>query len=124
MADIDDVAASLRRSRDDALATLQVAIDRVEHEIATTNQVGPYLKRLADRDDALVNEAAAVRDATTDAVLALPEMKQAAATLANVAQQMQKIAKRLPTATDVLTTSAAALSLGQKFVDVIVNARK
>ena len=124
MADIDDVAASLRRSRDDALATLQVAINRVEHEIATTNQVGPYLKRLADRDDALINEAAAVREATTDAVLVLPEMEQAAATLVNVAQQMQKIGKRLPTATDVLTTSAAALSLGQKFVDVIVNARK
>lgn len=124
MADIEDNAASLRSSRDDALATLQVAIDRVEHELATTNEVGPYLKRLADRDDALVNEAAAVREATTEAVLALPAVEQAAATLVNLAQQMQKVAKRLPTATDVLTTSAAALSLGQRFVDVIIAAQK
>lgn len=124
MADIEDNAASLRSSRDDALATLQVAIDRVEHELATTNEVGLYLKRLADRDDALVNEAAAVREATTEAVLALPAVEQAAATLVNLAQQMQKVAKRLPTATDVLTTSAAALSLGQRFVDVIIAAQK
>lgn len=121
---LDEVTVSLRRSRDDSLAALQVAIDRVEHEIAITDLVGPFLKRLADRDDALVNEAAAVREATTDAVLALPEVMQAAVKLANVSQQMQKVAEKLPTVKDVLTNTATALSLSQQFVDLIVNAQK
>lgn len=118
---LDNVAADLRKSRDDALTALQGAIDRVEDEIATTDQKGPFLKRLADRDDALVNEAAAVRAAATDTVLGLPEVIQAAATLANVSQQMQTVARNLPTATDVLTTTATVLSLGQQFVDLVVN---
>ena len=121
---LDDVAAQLRKSRDSALDALEVAIDKVEHEIATTDQTGPFLKRLVDRDDALINEAAAVRQAATDAVLALPEVIQAVSTLTNVSQKMQKVAKNLPAATDVLTTTAAVLSLGQQFVDLIANAQK
>jgi hypothetical protein len=121
---LSDIATSLRKSRDDALAALQVAIDSVEDEIAATNQAGPFLQRLADRDDALINEAAAIRAAATDAALALPEVAQAAAALANVSQQMQKVAQGLPAATNVLTTTAAVLSLGQQFVDLTVSAQK
>jgi hypothetical protein len=121
---LDEIASDLRKSRDDSLAALQVAIDRVEHEIATTDQVGPFLKRLADRDDALVNEAAALRAAATEAVLALPEVMQAATALTSVSQRIQKVAQRLPAAKDVLATTAATLSLGQQFVDLIVNAQK
>jgi hypothetical protein len=119
-----DDPASLRKSRDDAIAALEVGIDKVEHELATTTQVGPYLKRLSDRDDALINEAAAIRAAATDAVLALPEVVQAAAKLANVSQKMQDVAKKLPAAKDVLTSTATVLSLGQQFVDLTVNAQK
>jgi hypothetical protein len=72
----------------------------------------------------LVNEAAALRAAATDAVLALPEVTQAATALTSVSQRMQKVAQRLPAAKDVLATTAATLSLGQQFVDLIVNAQK
>lgn len=116
--------ATIRQSRDDALDALEEAINRVEHEIATTSEVGLFLTRLADRDDALTNEAAAIRRAATDAVLALPAVIQATATLTDLAGKMRDVAGTLPSVTDALTTTASILSLGQQFVDTIVNAQK
>jgi hypothetical protein len=81
------------------------------------------LQRLADRDDALINEAAAIRAAATDTVLALPEVQNAEKALTKISQDMQKVAKNLPNTTKTLTTTVDALSLGQKFVDTIVTAQ-
>jgi hypothetical protein len=101
---LDDVVDAIRQARDLVLAVVEQSISVVENQIAATTQRGPMLQRLADRDDALINEAAAIRAAATDTVLALPE-------------------KNLPNTTKTLTTTVEALSLGQKFVDTIVTAQ-
>lgn len=120
---LDDVVDAIRQARDLVLAVVEQSISVVENQIAATTQRGPMLQRLADRDDALINEAAAIRAAVTDTVLALPEVQNAEKALTKISQDMQKVAKILPNTTKTLTTTADALSLGQKFVDTIVTAQ-
>jgi hypothetical protein len=120
----EDVIATIRQARDLALAVVEHSISVIENQIAATTQRGPMLQRLADRDDALISEAAAIRAAATDTVLALPAVQQASQTLTKISQDMQKVAKNLPSVTEeALTTTADALSLAQKFVDTIVTAQ-
>jgi len=117
-----DPIAAIRQSRDDALAALQAATDEVERRIAATTQRGPFLSRLIERDRALISEANAIDAAATDAVLALPEVIQAASTLSSLAQKMKKVAQQLPQATKLLDNTASVLSLAQKFGDTLANA--
>jgi len=111
----------IRNSRDRALAALGVAVTSIGDEIAATTQTGPYLDQLTKRYQDLMNERSAIRAAATDAVLALPSVLQAAATLNSLSSQMKKTAQALPKATHVLTTATAVLSLGQQFADAIAN---
>jgi hypothetical protein len=117
---IDDI----RKSRDTALKALGVSVTSVGDQIALTTQTGPYLDQLTKRYQDLMNERSAIREAATDAVLALPSVIRAAATLDSLSSKMKAIAQALPAATDVLSSATAVLSLGQQFSDVITNAQK
>jgi len=119
-----DVVARIRKSRDDALSVLEVATIKVEDEIAATVQPGLYLTRLAARENALINEAAAISRAATDAVLALPEVIRTASSLKKTSDKLVNVAKDLPHATDILKVTASILSLGQQFIDLIANIQK
>ena len=57
-------------------------------------------------------------------MLALPNVVDAAATLANLSGQMTTAAAAIPNATDLLSKTATLLSLGQQFADVIATAQK
>lgn len=124
MTKTDNVVARIRKSRDDALRVLEIATIKVEDEIAATVQSGPYLTRLAARENALINEAAAISRAATDAVLALPEVIRAASSLKKTSDKLVNVSKNLPNTTDILKVTASILSLGQQFVDLITNIQK
>lgn len=118
--DIDDI----RNNRDTALDALEAAISRVGREVAQTTTPGPYLDQITKRYRDLMGEAAAIEAAATDAVLALPGVMAAAAKLASLATRMDAVAKKLPSATNVLGQTATILSLGQQIADLIANAQK
>jgi hypothetical protein len=88
--------AGIIGSRDTALAALGVSVTAVGNEIAQTTQSRPYLDRLTNRYQDLMNERAAIRAAATDAVLALPDVIAAAAELNNLATDMNTTAHALP----------------------------
>jgi hypothetical protein len=69
-----------------------------------------------------VNQSDAIETAATDAVLALPEVIAAAATLNLLAAQMKTTAQQLPRATHVLATTATVLALCQQFSGTLANA--
>jgi hypothetical protein len=117
-----DPVAAIRQCRDDALTVLQAAIDQVERQIAATTERGPFLTRLLERDRALIDEANAIDSAATDAVLALPELIQAAGTLSSLAKKMTTVAQNLPQVTKLLDTTASILTLGQQFADTVAKA--
>lgn len=109
----------IRNARDTALAALKSSIDAVatQLELATS----PDEAALDQRLDDLMNQRAAIETAATDAVLALPEVIAAAAALNALAAQMNTTARQLPAATNVLTTTATVLGLGQQFSGILVN---
>jgi hypothetical protein len=117
-----DPVAAIRQCRDDALTTLQAAIDQVERQIAATTERGPFLTRLLERERALIDEANAIDAAATDAVLALPDVIQAASTLSSLTKEMTTVAQNLPQVTKLLETTASILNLGQKFADSLAKA--
>jgi hypothetical protein len=117
---IDDI----RKSRDGALDALDGVLDEIDDEIAQTTKTGPYLNQLTKRKQDLSNEYAAISTAATEAILALPNVIVAAATLNTLSTQMKTIAQQLPAATNVLNKTVAVLGLGQQFSDVIANAQK
>jgi hypothetical protein len=114
----------IRSSRDAALAATSDALFAISQEIATTTTTGLFLDRLTKRHQDLINERAAIREAATDLVLALPEVIAAAQTLNDVATEMLAEAGALPSATNILTSTAKILTLGQNFVDTIASARR
>lgn len=114
----------IRSSRDTALGALEDALNSVGDAIAQTTQTGPYLSQLTKRYQDLMNEAATIRAAATDAVLALPSVIAAAAMLNTLSARMKTTAQALPNATNVVTSATAVLSLGQQFTDLIANAQK
>jgi hypothetical protein len=109
----------IRNARDTALAALKSSIDAVatQLELATS----PDEAALDQRLDELMNQRATIETAATDAVLALPEVIAAAAALNALAAQMNTTARQLPAATNVLTTTATVLALGQQFSGMLVN---
>lgn len=117
---VDDI----RSSRDMALDALEDSLISVGNEIAETTIVGPFLTRLTTRNTALMNEAAAIRAAATDAVLALPEIITAAAALNRLSAKMETAAQALPNATNLLSGTATVLSLGQQFADLLASVQK
>lgn len=121
----DDAAIDdIRTSRDTALDALEAAIARIGREIAQTTTTGPYMDQITKRYRDLMGEASAIEAAATDAVLALPSVMAAAAKLNSLATRMDTVAKKLPSATNVLGQTATILSLGQQIADLIANAQK
>lgn len=118
--EIDDI----RNCRDTALVALGVAVTTIGDQIAITTQAGPYLDQLTKRYQDLMNERSALREAATDAVLALPSVTRAAATLNSLSSQMDMTAQSLVRATDTLIRATGVLSLAQQFADLIANAQK
>jgi hypothetical protein len=116
--------ADICAGRDAALAALGTAVTSLGDEIAQTVTTGPYLDQLTRRYQDLMDERAAIRTAATDAVLALPAVQAAAATLIALSAQMTATAGTLPTATSVLTTAGTVLTIGQQFADLIGAAQK
>jgi methyl-accepting chemotaxis protein len=114
----------IRSARNAALAALDAVLDEIDDEIAQTTKTGPYLDQLTKRKQDLNNEYAAISMAATEAVLALPEVIAAAATLNTLSAQMKATAQQLVAATNVLNKTAAVLALGQQFSDVIANAHR
>ncbi len=112
----------IRNARDTALAALESSIDAVARKIEV--DIGPDDAALNRRLDDLMNQRDAIETAATDAVLALPEVIAAAATLNTLSAQMNKTARQLPAATNVLTTTATVLFLGQQFSQAVANAQK
>jgi hypothetical protein len=107
-------------ARDTALAALKSSIDASAKEIEVATD--PDEAALNQRLDNLVNQSDAIETAATDAVLALPEVIAAAATLNALSAQMTKTAQQLPTAANLLATTATVLALGQQFSGTLVNA--
>jgi hypothetical protein len=110
----------LRNARDTALAALKFSIDAIAKKIEVAT--GPNEVALNQRLDNLVNQSDAIETAATDAVLALPEVIAAAATLNALSAQMTKTAQQLPTAANLLATTATVLALGQQFSGTLANA--
>jgi hypothetical protein len=86
-ATIDDI----RRSRDAALDALDSVLDEIDDEIAQTTKTGAYLNQLTKRKQDLSNGYAAISTAATEAILALPNVIAAAATLNTLSAQMKTI---------------------------------
>jgi len=107
----------LRNARDTALAALKFSIDAIAKKIEVAT--GPNEVALNQRLDNLVNQSDAIE---TAAVLALPEVIAAAATLNALSAQMTKTAQQLPTAANLLATTATVLALGQQFSGTLANA--
>ncbi len=109
----------IRNARDTALAALKSSIEAVaaQLELATS----PDEAALNQRLDELMNQRDAIETAATDTVLALPEVIAAAAALNGLAAQMNTTAQQLPAATNLLTTTATVLALGQQFSGMLVN---
>jgi hypothetical protein len=116
--------ANIRASRDTALAALDTSISVLGNQIAQTTTTGPYLDQLTTRYHELMTQRNAIFAAATDAVLRLPSVIAAAATLNSLASQMKTAAQALPAATNVLTGSASVLSLGHQFADTLATARQ
>jgi hypothetical protein len=111
-------------SRDAAIDALDSAVTSVGSEIVHTIQTGPYLHQLTRRYQDLMNERSAIRSTATDAVLGLPGVMAAAATLGSLSTQMQATAVTLPEATNLLLPTATVLALGQQFVDAVASAQR
>lgn len=108
----------IRQARDTALAALGSAINGVSRNIELAT--GPD-DALEAQLEALMNQREAIEAAATDAVLALPEVVAAAATLNALSAEMMATAQQLPFATNALTKSAAVLALGQQFSQVLAS---
>jgi hypothetical protein len=119
----DAAISAIRVSRDAALQSLDQAFDAVGDLIAQTTQIGPYLDALTKRYEDIRRERDAIFRSATDAVLALPSVTAAAATLNGLAENMTKRAAELRDATKLLMTAGALVSLGQQFADVIAKAQ-
>jgi hypothetical protein len=119
---IDDIGNSLNT----ALKALDTAIDAVSDRISQTPN-GPAFKQLMARHDDLVDEKNALLAAATAAVLALPQVVAAAATLNALANQMNTVAQILPAATNVvnlLAGSTTVLSSAQNFANTLATAQQ
>jgi hypothetical protein len=119
---IDDIGSSVNT----ALAALDTAIDALSDQITQTPD-GPVFKQLMARHDDLVDEKNALLAAATAAVLALPQVVAAAATLNTLAKQMNTAAQKLPAATkvvDVLAGSTTVLSSAQRFGNTLATAQQ
>jgi hypothetical protein len=119
---IDDIGNSLNT----ALKALDTAIDAVSDRISQTPN-GPVFKQLMARHDDLVDEKNALLAAATAAVLALPQVVAAAATLNALANQMNTVAQILPAATNVvnlLAGSTTVLSSAQNFANTLATAQQ
>ena len=114
----------IRASRDSVLSGLSAALDRVNREIAATTQVGPYLERLGNRQQDLLDEMRAVRASATDQILALPQVRAARAQLTAIGDRMMKRSKELVRATNLLGKAGEILALGQSFSDLLAGAQK
>jgi hypothetical protein len=110
----------IRQARDTALAALGSAIETVgkKIELATGSD-----DELETQLDALMQAREAIETAATDAVLALPEVMAAAATLNALSAEMKTSAQELAAPTNALTKTAAVLALGQQFSQVVADAR-
>jgi hypothetical protein len=106
----------IRNARDTALAALESAIQAISRKIELS--AGPDAA-LNSQLDALMNQREVIETAATDAVLALPAVIAAAATLNALSTQMRITAQELPAATNVLTKAAVVSALGQQFSQVI-----
>jgi|GEM_PF-3464115 hypothetical protein len=116
---------AIRTDRNIALDALEDAIISIELEIEQTPEENiSYLKQLNKRLQDLKDESDHIGDAATVAILALPSVIAAAATLNNISSQMKTTAQALPNATNKLTIASSVLSLGQQFTDVIANVQK
>jgi hypothetical protein len=114
------IIGQIPNARDTALAALESSIDAVSKKIeVATGAAGAALNQ---RLDDLMNQRDAIETAATDAVLALPKVIAAAATLKSLAAQMKTTAQQLPAATHVLTTTETVLSLGKQFSGTVANA--
>jgi ABC-type branched-subunit amino acid transport system ATPase component len=111
----------IRNIRDTALAALKSSIDAVAKKIELATS--PDEAALNQRLDDLMNQRAAIETAVTDAALALPEVIAAAAALNTLAAQMKTTAQQLLAVTNVLTTTATVLALGEQFSGALANAR-
>jgi len=119
---IDDI----RKSLNTALAALDTSIDVLSNQISQTPN-GPLFKQLMARHDDLVDERNAVLAAATDAVLQLPQVVGAAATLNALANQMNAVAQNLPKATNVINVLAggtSVLSSAQHFANTLATAQQ
>jgi hypothetical protein len=114
------VIDQIRNARDAALAALKSSINAVARKIELATV--PDEAALNQRLDELINQRDAIETAATDAVLALPEVIAAAATLNALAIQMRTTALQLPTAANALATTATVLALGQQFSGALANA--
>lgn len=114
----------IRSSRDAALSALGDALFAVSREIATTITTGVFLDRLTKRHQDLMNEREAIRAAATDLVLASPTVIAATHTLNGLATGMLTEAQALPNATNILTSTARILTLGQSFLDIIASGQR
>ena len=110
----------IRNSRDTALAALDSSVTAVRRQIEQTTVPDPELSGQMQK---LTKQRAAIRAAATDAVLALPDVIAAAASLNTLSRKMQAAAQALPDATKVLTAAATILALGQQFSDKLTNAQ-
>ena len=113
------IITEIRNSRDTALAALNSSVTAVRRQIEQTTVPDP---ELTERMQKLTKQRAAIRAAATDAVLALPDVIAAAASLNTLSMKMQAAAQALPDATQVLPATATILALGQQFSDKIANA--
>ena len=109
----------IRNARDTALAALKSSFDAVAKKIELATDLDEAA--LNQRLDDLMNQRDAIETAATDAVLALPEVIAAAATLNSLAARMKTTARQLPTAANVLATTATVLALGQQFSGALAN---
>lgn len=118
---IDDIRTSLNT----ALAALDTSIDVLSNQITQTPN-GPLFKQLMARHDDLVDERNAILAAATEAVLELPQVVAAAATLNALANQMNAVAQNLPNVTNVINAlagSTSVLSSAQHFANTLATAQ-
>lgn len=116
--------ADILKSRDQALSSLDDAIDEITNEIAITTANNFYLRHLTKQCQDLVNQKTAILDATDQRILNLPQVIKAYNQLNALSLDMKATAEELPAATDALAKTSEILTLGQQYVNLIANAQK
>jgi hypothetical protein len=114
----------IRDSRKRVLSGLSDALDRINREIAATTRVGPYLERLGNRQQDLLDEMRDIRASATDHVLALPQVIAARVELTAIGERMTERGRELVEATDLLGKAGEILAVGQSFADLLATIRK